>query len=237
MLSEIEAFKKIIMKNHKVSILSITNITHNVIQIITTKPEIYNFLPGQSTDISINKPKWKSKRRSFTITNLPEDNYLEFIIKTYPMLKGVTRELLNLEKGDELIIHDVFGNISYKGEGTFIAGGCGITPFISIFKSLHSKNLIGNNKLIFANKTKDDIILEHELKKLLGNNFINILSKEKIDGYEYGQITEDFIEKNSFGNDGVFYLCGPFKMMKSIESQLRNLNVTKQNIIKEEFTV
>lgn len=220
------------MKNHKVSILSITNITHDVIQIVTTKPENYIFLPGQATDISINKPEWKSKRRSFTITNLPEDNNLEFIIKTYPLLKGVTKELLNLKKGDELILHDVFGTISYKGEGTFIAGGSGITPFISIFKNLHTKNIIGNNKLIYANKTKKDILLEHEFIKLLGANFINILSEEKIDGYEYGQINENFIENYSLGNEGVFYVCGPFKMVKSIEKHLRNLNVSKQNIIK-----
>ena len=225
------------MKNHKISILSISNITHNVLQIITTKPEIYSFMPGQAADISINKPEWKSKRRSFTITNLPEDDHLEFIIKIYPLLKGVTKELLKLEKGDELILHDVFGNISYKGEGTFIAGGSGITPFISIFKSLHSKNLIGKNKLIFANKMKEDILLEHEFQKLLGTNFINILSKEKITGYEYGHITQDFIEKNSYKNDGIYYLCGPFKMMKSIESHLRNLNVPKNKIIKEEFKV
>lgn len=225
------------MKNHRISVLSITNITHNVIQINTTKPENYKFLPGQAADISINKPEWKSKRRSFTITNLPEDNHLEFIIKIYPLLKGVSKEIFKLEKGDELILHDVFGNISYKGEGTFIAGGSGITPFISIFKSLQAKSLIGKNKLIFANKMKKDIILEPELKKILGANFINILSEEKITGYEYGLITEDFIEKNSYKNDGIFYLCGPFKMIKSLETNLRNLNIPKKNIIKEEFTV
>lgn len=42
-----------------------------------------------------------------------------------------------------LILHEVFGTISYQGEGLFIAGGAGVTPFISLFRSLKSKNEIG----------------------------------------------------------------------------------------------
>jgi ferredoxin-NADP reductase len=45
----------------------------------------------------------------------------------------------------------------------FIARGAGVTPFISIFRYLRSKAEIGSNKLIFANKTKADIILERNL--------------------------------------------------------------------------
>lgn len=96
--------------------------------------------------------------RPFTFTCLPEDNYIEFTIKTYPARKSVTNQLLQLKAGDELILHDVFGDIAYKGAGVFIAGGAGVTPFIAIFRYLQSKNIVGNNKLIFANKTKADII-------------------------------------------------------------------------------
>jgi ferredoxin-NADP reductase len=52
--------------------------------------------------------------------------YLEFIIKIYDSNDGVTRELGKLKQGDELLIHDVWGAIEYKGEGVFIAGGAGI---------------------------------------------------------------------------------------------------------------
>ncbi len=51
----------------------------------------------------------------------------------------MTNELLHLEINDELILHDVYGAISYKGEGVFIAGGAGVTPFISILRHLESK--------------------------------------------------------------------------------------------------
>ncbi|SEG26171.1 flavodoxin reductase [Flavobacterium urumqiense] len=218
-----------------VKIKSIKTVAHDVLQIQTTKPEAYSFLPGQATELSINTTEWQSKKRPFTFTSLPEDDYLEFTIKIYPSHKGVTNELLKLKKEDELILHEVFGYISYKGEGIFIAGGAGVTPFISIFRHLKSINKIGNNKLIFANKTKDDIILEDEFKALLGNNFINILSQEKRTGYEYGQINENFIKINLKGDDELFYLCGPPPMMEAMEKYLLVLNVKKDRIVKEKF--
>ena len=223
------------MEEHIIKVKSVKNITHDVLQIVTTKPENYVFSPGQATEISINKMGWKDKKNPFTFTSLPENDYLEFTIKTYPSHKGVTNELLKLKKDDELIVHEIFGYIKYKGEGVFIAGGAGVTPFIAIFRDLQSKNKIGNNKLIFANKTKADIILESEFKKILGANFINILSEEKLDGYANGQITKDFIKTNSDGSDKPFYLCGPPPMMEAIEKQLTDLNVSKKSIVKEKF--
>lgn len=223
------------MEKHIVKIKFIKNVTHDVLQIVTTKPDTYTFSPGQATELSINKAGWKSKKRPFTFTSLPQDSSLEFTIKTYPSHEGVTNELLKLKKDDELILHEVFGYISYKGEGIFIAGGAGVTPFISIFRHLKSINKIGNNKLIFANKTKEDIILEGEFKELLGNNFINILSQEKRVGYEYGQINEKFIKNNQKGTNELFYLCGPPPMMEAIEKYLLVLDVKKDRIIKEKF--
>lgn len=223
------------MQQHIVKIETIDKVAHDVLKIITEKPKKYAFTPGQATEISINKNGWKDKKNPFTFTCLLEDNYLEFTIKTYPSHKGVTNQLLHLKINDELILHEVFGAINYKGEGVFIAGGAGVTPFISIFRNLESENKIGNNKLIFANKTKDDIILEDELKKLLGTNFINILSDEKVDGYANGQITKDFIKANCGGTNKLFYLCGPPPMMEAIEKQLADLNVDNKSIVKEAF--
>jgi len=223
------------MEQHFVKIKSVQHITHDVLQIVTEKPLKYNFTPGQATEVAINKNGWQNEKRPFTFTCLPENDYLEFTIKTYPSHKSVTNELLKLKKNDELILHDVFGTISYKGEGVFIAGGAGVTPFISIFRYLQSKNEVGESKLIFANKTKEDIILEQEFKKLLGNNFINILSEQKADGYEHGQITMDFLQDNFGGINQYFYLCGPPPLMDFVERQLQNLNVDEKHIIKEEF--
>jgi len=223
------------MTQHIVKINSIKHITHDVLRIVTEKPQKHTFTPGQATEVSINKIGWKDEKRPFTFTCLPDSEYLEFTIKTYPSHKGVTNELLHLKKNDMLILHDVFGAITYKGEGVFIAGGAGVTPFICIFRYLQSKNETGNNKLIFANKTKGDIILAHEFKKLLGKNFINILSDEKADGYAHGQITEGFLKTNISESTKNVYICGPPPMMDAIEKQLANLKIDEKLIIKEVF--
>jgi ferredoxin-NADP reductase len=218
-----------------VKIKSINKVTHDVLQIVTEKPSSYTFAAGQATDVSVNKDGWKDKKRAFTFTSLPHHDYIEFTIKTYPSHQGVTNQLLQLNEDDELILYDVFGDIAYKGEGVFIAGGAGITPFISIFRHLQMKNEIANNRLIFANKTKTDTICEEELKKLLGKNFINILSDEKIEGYFNGFITEDFLKQNIGDSNKNFYVCGPPLMMDAIEKMLINLNVDKNLIVKEGF--
>jgi ferredoxin-NADP reductase len=221
------------MTKQVVKIKSIKLITHDVLQIVTEKPQQLDFTPGQATEISINREGWKNEKRPFTFTSLPDSDYLEFTIKTYPSHKGVTNELLNLKINDELILHDVFGAIAYKGEGVFIAGGAGVTPFICIFRYLQSKNVTGKNKLIFANKTKGDIILADEFKKLLGKKFINILSDEKISGYAHGQITEGFLKVHINKAAKHVYICGPPPMMDAIEKQLSSLGLGKSVIIKE----
>lgn len=221
------------MNPHIVKIESIINITHDVLKIVMEKPEYYAFTPGQATEVSINKEKWKEETRPFTFTSLPGNDYLEFTIKTYPIHKGVTNEFLSLKPGDELIIHDAWGAITYQGEGVFIAGGAGITPFLSIFRHLDSIGRINGNKLIFANKTKADIIYEEEFTRLLGDSFINILSDETIDGYEHGFITEDFLKKNIGIGNNKFYVCGPPPMMDAIQKILNNLGVDNNSVVVE----
>jgi ferredoxin-NADP reductase len=221
------------MEEHKVRIIGITQVTHDVKQFRIEKPEGYSFIPGQATEVSINSPELKDEKRPFTFTCLNREPYLEFTIKIYPSHNGVTNELGKLKPGAELIIRDVWGAISYKGKGIFIAGGAGITPFISIFRDLRSKNEIDGNTLIFANKTKDDIILEHELQDILGNAFINILSDEKDNVHFHGMITKDFLKSNIEDFNKNFYLCGPPPMMDAVKQQLASLGIDKNSITLE----
>lgn len=223
------------MKKHLVKIKSIKHITPDVLQIVTEKPPKYNFTPGQATEIAINKSGWKDEKRPFSFTSLPINDFLEFTIKTYPSHKGVTNELLKLKKDDELILYDVFGAIAYNGEGLFIAGGAGVTPFICIFRYLQSKNETGANRLIFANKTKEDIILKTEFGKLLGENFINILSDEATGEYAHGLIDEDFLKANITGFAQQFYICGPPPMIDAVKKQLANLGVIEKAITTEKM--
>ena len=218
-----------------VKIISKKKSTHDVVQIKTDKPKNLSFHSGQAVDVSLNKPDWEKELRPFTFTSLPSDDYLEFFIKIYPEHNGVTKQIDKLNQGDMLSIGEVFGDIEYKGEGIFIAGGAGITPFISIFKKLEKENKLGNNKLIFANKTKEDIIEQTYFNNLLGKNFVNVLSKEKVAGFENGYITKELIESQIQNKNTQFYLCGPPPMMDAVLKQLKDLDIDETKINKEQF--
>jgi len=221
------------MESHILKVKSIEKVTHDVVRIVLDKPSGYTFTPGQATEVAVNKEHWKEERRPFTFTCLPDDDYLEFTIKTYPSHKGVTNQILHLSPGDELILHDVWGAISYKGEGVFIAGGAGVTPFLSIIRYLKSKDEINSNMLIFANKTRADIIHKEEFENVLGNAFINILSKENVPGYAHGRITEDFLKKHIADFNKSFYVCGPPEMIDAVTEQLNHLGVGNNSIVIE----
>jgi ferredoxin-NADP reductase len=223
------------MTQHSVKIKSIDRITHDVLKIVTEKPDDFTFVPGQAVAVSINKSGWENEVRPFSFTSTPDQDFLEFIIKVYPLHKGVTNQLQLIKEGDELILHNILGAINYKGKGVFIAGGAGITPFISIFRDLRSKNEIGSNKLIFANKTKGDIILEAEFKEMLSYNFINIIANEKTNGYAHGLISEGFLKAYISRTCKNVYLCGPPPMMEAVEKHLHFLNIDEKAIVKEEF--
>lgn len=217
----------------KVMILAIEKITHNVLGITTEKPAGFSFSPGQATEISIGKPGLQDERRPFTFTSLPWYDHLEFTIKTYPERQGMTNELLNLKPGDYLILHDVFGVITYRGKGVFIAGGAGVTPFIAILRFLREKDEITGNRLIYSNHTRKDIILEDELRQMLGKDFINILTKEKDNIYPYGRISELFLRSHIENSDQQFYVCGPPPMMDTVLPLLNNLGVSQEAIVIE----
>lgn len=224
------------MNSHIVKILSVEPVTHNVKQFRIEKPEGYKFTPGQATDVSINTPELKDEKRPFTFTCLNENEYLEFTIKIYSDHDGVTNALGKLSAGDELIIGDVWGAIHYKGEGVFIAGGAGVTPFIAILRDLNMKGKLEGNKLIFSNKTTKDIILKDEFEKMLGDNFINVISDENTSEYEHGHISAEFLKKSVSNLEQYFYICGPDPMIDAIESDLKKLGIDEKYIVKEDFS-
>ncbi len=221
------------MSQHIVKILEAHYITHNVKRFAVEKPKGYDFIPGQATNVSINLPEWKDQLRPFTFTSLRELGYLEFMIKIYDDHNGVTKKLGSINAGAELLIHDVFGAIQYKGPGVFIAGGSGITPFISIFRELYKHRNIHGNKLIYSNKTSEDIIMEAELRTMLQNDFINIFTRENIVGFRGIRIDRNFLVKNiaDFGQN--FYLCGPKDFVENITHLLLDLGATAETLIFE----
>jgi ferredoxin-NADP reductase len=221
------------MEEHIVKILETGIVTHDVRYFRVEKPVGYSFIPGQATEVSVNTPALKDERRPFTFTSLVTSPYLEFMIKRYPERKGVTDAIHRLGTGSELILHDVFGEITYKGQGVFIAGGAGVTPFISIFRDLWSKNQLTGNVLIFGNKTSSDIILQDELQRMLNGNFINVLSRENNPLYLTGYVDKSVLTRTVMSFDTKFYVCGPPPMMDSVVPLLENLGAKKESIIIE----
>ena len=218
------------MESHEVKILKTEYVTHDVKRFRVEKPRGYKYIPGQATEVAI---KGKEGKGPFTFTSLNDEPELEFTIKIYNEVAGITKELGKLKAGDELIIYDVWGSINYKGPGVFFAGGAGVTPFIAIFRQLFKDGKIAGNKLICSNKTEKDIILKEEFEKMLGDNFINVITREQSEKYYNQKIDEALIKKlvNNFKQH--FYICGPDKFVKDIQSILEKLGVSKDLIVIE----
>jgi ferredoxin-NADP reductase len=221
------------MNSHVVKVLESKFITHDVKKFVIERPEGYNFIPGQGTDVSINFPEWKDQLRPFTFTNLKDSKNLEFMIKLYNNRNGVTKMLGRINAGDELILHDVFGAIQYKGPGVFIAAGTGITPFIAIFRELYKQNKLRGNRLIYANKTSEDIIMEQELFKMFKNDFVNVLTRENVIGFLGKRIDRKFLIENIVDFNQHFYVCGPEDFVNDITKLLIDLGANPNTLVFE----
>jgi len=219
------------MEKHLVKILKIEVVTHNVMRFTLEKPAGYTFISGQATDVSINKPGMEDDLHPFTFTCLNTDDYLEFTIKIY---KGMTKKLSALKPGAELILHEVFGAINYQGPGLFIAGGAGITPFISILRQLKKDNQLAGNILLFANRTGQDVILKDELDEMLGQNHIDVLSNPAAPGAHGSHIDKEMIEKYLTAKTEYAYICGPDAFVADMKKNLLELGIKDEQIVIEQ---
>ncbi len=216
-------------KEFIIKINKIEQITHDVKKFICDKPENYNFVPGQATEVGVNKESWQDRKRPFTFSNLPSEDFLEFVIKIYPDHEGVTNEIDKLVEGDEFVIGESWGAIHYKGKGVFIAGGAGVTPFISILRDLNKKDELEDNVLLFSNKTSEDIILKEEFESILGDKAIFNLTN---DGGE--RIDIDYVKSKVGDLEGKkFYVCGPKAMVKDIREGLAEEGVSEEDMVFE----
>lgn len=216
------------MASHIVKIISAQSVTHDVKRFRIEKPAGYQYTPGQATDVAINKAGWENELRPFTFTSLNNDEWLEFTIKRYADHNGVTNLLHQLAEGDELLIHDVWGAIEYKGPGYFIAGGAGITPFMAILRELHQQNKLTGNVLFFSNKTASDIIYQDELSAMLGEHVHFILTRE-----QHIHIDKAFLQSNITDFSQHFYVCGPDKMITDVNTALEQLGAMADSLVFE----
>lgn len=218
----------------QIKIKSIEQITHDVKSFRCEKPDDYKFTPGQATEVSIDKEGWKDEARPFTFTSLNADKDLEFTIKIYKDHDGVTHKLDELKEGDHLIVRDIWGAIAYKGPGTFIAGGAGVTPFIAILRDLNKQGVIKDNRLLFANTTDKDVILKNEFDQMLGDKAEYIITDQKATDYEQGYLDKNLLKSKIDNLDQYFYVCGPPEMTESTIGHLKDMGVADERIVQEE---
>ncbi len=225
-------------KEYTVKIVDIRQLTHDVRSFVVEKPADYKFVAGQATEIGLQLESLGGEREPFTFTSLASDENLEFIIKKYPEGKGFTEAMHRCRIGDKIIIGEPWGTIRYKGPGTFIAGGAGITPFIAILRQLAADGRETEASLMFSNKASGDIILEDELKESIfagrpGDIFLT-LTEEEVPGYLSRRIDKSFLKDNIKDFDQHFYVCGPSEFVEDILAALKDLGAEPGGLIFEE---
>ena len=217
---------------YRAKVLHKQEINHNVMRFQIEKPYGYMFTPGQAIDLSIDQPGYELDVAPFTIINDMESSVLELIIKIRPGKKSLTYGLAGLDNGAVLQITEPWDTYKYKGNGVFIAAGSGIIPFIPILKQVATSgvDLKKDHALIYANKRKEDILFNSELKQFFGKNYTNILSAAKERNMKSGRVDFNFLEEQIKNLNQYFYICGPKIFEQEVRSNLLKLGVKKRHI-------
>ena len=213
---------------HKVKIADKKQLTHDVIQFTLEKPEGFSYTAGQAIEATLDDPKFKGDWAPFTLTSLNRDSFLQFTIKIYADHNGMTRALSELNIGGSFIITDPWDSFINRGPGVFIAGGTGVTPFIALLRQMYVDDIVGNSILLFSNKTEDDIFLADEFKKILGDNFINVITRDKKSPFYQGRIDKKLLKKYVSNFHQPFYLCGPNNFANDIKGTLIELGAGEE---------
>lgn len=199
----------------------------------------------------------KDERRAYSICTSPDaDDYLAVTVKK--VAGGEVSPYVNglLKVGDTIDVMPPLGtftiNLDENNKKTYIlfAGGSGITPIISILKSILYKEKQSKVILVYANSNEDTIIFRDALINLKEKfadrlTVLHQLSKPINKGLEH---TEGRIDKqrclgivklldHSIIENAEYFMCGPGGMMNEIESALLELNIDRKKIHKESFTV
>lgn len=219
---------------HQITLLETVPVTPDTTCYIFTKPEGYSFIPGQATDLALDREGWREEERPFTFTSDPDAPVLSFVIKSYTDHDGVTKQLMGMTPGDTVLIGDAWGAIEDKGPGTFIAGGAGITPFLGILRDRARKGDLKGCHLIFANSAPQDIILHPLWERLDDLRTTFVVEKGAESGQREGRLDAALLDDVVGDWDGRFYVCGPPPMEEAVVEILKARGVEGDRLIQEE---
>jgi ferredoxin-NADP reductase len=150
-------------------------------------------------------------------------------------------------EGDRVRLSAPAGSFVFRGHEAgrvvLIAGGIGVTPMISIVRSLTDRAWSGDIFLILAIKTAADFTFRDELAYLQSrfpNLRVAVCASDEPDGSPWhgarGRVTRDLID-TVVGplTSGPVFLCGPTPMMAAMRSLLVGMGVPDAEILQEAF--
>jgi ring-1,2-phenylacetyl-CoA epoxidase subunit PaaE len=248
---------------HKLTIQTITRETPSAVSIAFEVPfslkEDFRFQAGQYITIKATV-NGKEVRRAYSLCSTPQSGLLKVAIKEVE--DGTFSKVANreLKEGDVLEVHPPEGK--FKVEEAFylptgqagakahnyaaFAAGSGITPVISIIKTVLEASPESTFVLVYGNKTPKETIFREEqlnLKKTYQGRFSMelIYSQSREDGAHFGRImksTVNFVVKNKYADNNfdAFYLCGPEPMIKEVTKVLKDNGTSEEAIHFELFT-
>lgn len=120
-----------------------------------------------------------------------------------------------------------------------IAGGSGITPFLSFAKSIAHGDEDFNLILLYGSRDSNSILFKEEFEDLAKKSdkikIVHVLSNEEKEGFEHGFMTADLIKKYAPTTSYSVFLCGPQAMYNFIDKELEKLGLEKKYIRHEMF--
>lgn len=206
---------------------------------------------GQFASIMVKRGDGWSEPHPFTISAAPEDALLRFTIKKEgPFTSAVP----DLKPGDPVKCMGPLGvfckDIDAKPRIVMLAGGVGITPFLSVLRHFVNAKAANAVTLFWVNKTLADTIAAGEIAEMtrqINLTVVHCLSREE-DAQRYfqpayprilfekGRLNADIMNKYGFDKEAAFYLCGPPPMMESALADLGGLGVPAETVNAEKFS-
>lgn len=210
-------------------------IAENTYEVSFKLPHVFVFKSGQYARItlpSLLAPDPRGNQRDFSIASSPNSRSLSIAVRDTK--SGFKKTLLEGENV-QAEIQGPFGLFTLPEDAShhliFIAGGIGVTPFLSMIRFVMEEKLPYTITLLYVNKSQDSAAYLKELRKLDGENE-NFLLKEHV-----GHLTKDVIkEKVERSEDSLFYLAGTPQMVNDTKDMLLELGIELKNITMEEFS-
>lgn len=185
--------------------------------------------------------------RSYSIASSPESALKgEYQITVKRIADGFVSDYIldNWAVDDKVTAYAPEGNLIYNPlrdamNIVGIAGGSGITPFLSLARAISEGDEDCTLTLLYGCRNSDEILFRAELDALAKNDNINVvyvLSHSEEEGYEKGFVGADIIRK--YAPEGAYsiFVCGPGGMYKFLESELPKLEKEKKYIRFEVFS-